>query len=163
MSIEFSWINQYLAQGSYPGPPESAWKYADVLVLCAEEHQPRVKVPKGKKVLRFPIDDDIYRPIPPPVAEYAHQLAAELAKYIRAGKKVLVTCAQGVNRSGLISALTLMHAYGMTGRRAIDLLRSKRKPHGGLYVLCNPIFEAYVISTRPTHSTLQGKAAWAGQ
>ena len=52
------------------------------------------------------------------------------------GKRVLVRCQMGWNRSGLITALVLMRG-GHTAEDAITLLREKR----GDGVLCNPDFE----------------------
>ena len=148
MALEFHWINPFLAQGSYPRPPEAVWGKFDALVLCAEELQPKMRIPAGKKLFRFPIDDDIYRPLPKQVGVMAHLLARKLAQLLRANKKVLVTCAQGVNRSGLISALTLMYAYRMSAPQAIAMIRDKRKVGGGAYALQNPMFEAFVFNAR---------------
>lgn len=52
---------------------------------------------------------------------------------------VLVHCQAGLNRSGLIGAMTLIR-LGRTPDDAIRLLREKRSPA----VLCNPVFEAWV-------------------
>jgi hypothetical protein len=57
----------------------------------------------------------------------------------KAGKKVLIRCQAGLNRSGLTAALVLIEA-GYTPDEAITLLRTKRTS----YVLCNGEFEAYV-------------------
>jgi len=56
------------------------------------------------------------------------------------GKKVLVRCQAGYNRSGLVVALTLRMAYGMSADEAIDLIRTKRSPHA----LCNLDFVEYI-------------------
>jgi protein-tyrosine phosphatase len=146
--LEFHWINPFLAQGSYPRPPEAVWGKFDALVLCAEELQPKIRIPSGKKLFRFPIDDDIYRPVPKQVGVLAHQLARQLATLLRANKKVLITCAQGVNRSGLIAALALMYAYRMSAAQAIAMLRDKRKVGGGIYPLMNPMFEHFLLAQR---------------
>ena len=66
----------------------------------------------------------------------------DLAQAVRAayrdwmrGKRVLIRCQAGWNRSGLISALVLMLA-GESVDAAITLLRERRSP----YALCNPDF-----------------------
>jgi hypothetical protein len=57
----------------------------------------------------------------------------------KAGKRVLISCQAGLNRSGLTAALVLIEA-GYTADEAITLLRTKRTK----YVLFNDEFEAYV-------------------
>jgi protein-tyrosine phosphatase len=49
--------------------------------------------------------------------------------------KTLVHCQAGLNRSGLVAAVTLMK-QGKTAQEAIDLLRKTRSP----LVLCNQTF-----------------------
>ena len=66
---------------------------------------------------------------------------AEAEKALNAGKKVLVHCQAGLNRSSLVVARILMR-QGMTADEAIALLREKRSPT----VLCNRTFEAYLRS-----------------
>ncbi len=55
---------------------------------------------------------------------------------MRHGERVLVTCAMGRNRSGLISALAMRQAYKITGDHAIAAVRSARGPNA----LNNPQF-----------------------
>jgi protein-tyrosine phosphatase len=57
------------------------------------------------------------------------------------GKKVLIRCQAGWNRSGLIMALVLMRE-GYTADEAINLIRQKRSPHA----LCNKGFENWLRS-----------------
>lgn len=57
------------------------------------------------------------------------------------GRRVLVRCQAGLNRSGLVTALILMKE-GYKAREAIDLLRDKRSE----WVLFNRTFEAYLLS-----------------
>lgn len=55
------------------------------------------------------------------------------------GKRVLIRCQAGWNRSGLVMALTLLMA-GYTPDKAITMLREKRSP----YALCNHYFEKWI-------------------
>lgn len=55
------------------------------------------------------------------------------------GRKVLVHCQAGLNRSALITARALI-LEGMAPADAIALLRERRSP----YVLCNQVFEAWL-------------------
>lgn len=145
---DFNWIVPGLAQGSYPGkhpgPPTEGFSHADVIVFCAEEKQPPrgYKAPASKLALRVPFNDDIYRPVPAEVGALFHQVAAGLAQHLRAGRKVLSTCAMGLNRSGLITGLTLMHAYRMTPQDAIRLIRGRRDKDA----LMNPMFEQFLLA-----------------
>jgi protein-tyrosine phosphatase len=53
----------------------------------------------------------------------------------------LIHCQAGLNRSGLVAALTLVRG-GMAPVDAIQLLREKRSPA----VLCNPTFERWLLN-----------------
>lgn len=66
------------------------------------------------------------------IAEWAH-------REWKAGKKVLIRCQAGLNRSGICMALVLMKdGYGP--KHAIDLIRARRSPHA----LCNADFVRYL-------------------
>ena len=56
------------------------------------------------------------------------------------GKKVLIRCQAGLNRSGLVTAFVLMKA-GMTAERAIELIREKRS----VDALCNNNFVDWIV------------------
>jgi len=72
--------------------------------------------------------------------ERALHAARLVDEHITAGRKVLVTCLAGYNRSGWIVALALIRR-GWTPKEAIKLLREKR----GSNVLNNEFFEAMVL------------------
>lgn len=59
----------------------------------------------------------------------------------KSGKKVLVRCQAGLNRSGLTMALVLMRS-GMSAAGAIELMREKRTK----YAVCNKEFEKYLLN-----------------
>ena len=63
----------------------------------------------------------------------------------KSGKKVLIRCQAGLNRSGLTAALVLMQS-GYTADEAITLLRTKRTK----YVLINKEFEAFLRALNET-------------
>ena len=58
----------------------------------------------------------------------------------KAGKKVLIRCQAGLNRSGLIMALVLMRE-GYKAKDAIALIREKRSE----FALCNSTFEKWLL------------------
>ncbi len=68
------------------------------------------------------------------LAQWAHDKWA-------AGKKVNIRCQAGLNRSGLVTALTLMIS-GMSAQEAINTLREKRSD----YALCNGEYERWLLS-----------------
>lgn len=60
----------------------------------------------------------------------------------KSGKRVLIRCQAGLNRSGLVMALVLIRE-GYTPAEAIDLIRAGR----GDSALCNPIFEQWLLES----------------
>jgi protein-tyrosine phosphatase len=145
VALDFHWIVPNIAQGSFPSPLNEAFKHADTIVFCAEEKQPKnARVPAGKRIVKFGFDDDIYRPIPPEVGALFHQMAQHLSREVVGGRKLLITCAMGLNRSGLITGLTMMYAFRMSPRDVIKLIRSRRSSDA----LMNPIFENWLLNQR---------------
>jgi hypothetical protein len=59
----------------------------------------------------------------------------------KSGKRVLIRCQAGLNRSGLVLALTLIKE-GFSPEEAIELMREKRGPNA----MCNPIFERWLLT-----------------
>jgi protein-tyrosine phosphatase len=99
----YTYLADRLAQGSAP-PPNVPLPF-DLVVLAAMEYQD-ADIP-GCEVLRVPLDDS--GPPPTPIERTLIRHAAhEVARQLRAGKRVLVTCWQGRNRSGVISGLALV-------------------------------------------------------
>lgn len=113
-----------LFQGGYPlsNPAEDGF---DALVLCAEEYQPEAEHFPGVEVIHAPMVDD---QIDLETIERASVAAAKVADLVRDGKarKVLVTCAAGKNRSGLVAGLILHDLYGLSGGEAVAVIRAKR-------------------------------------
>lgn len=143
---DWNWIiPNRVAQGGYPGPDARVFGSFDTVVFSAEEAQPRFRLPSGKLALYAPLDDDIYRPLPRAVGAELHPLAVNLATQARGGRKVLITCMQGKNRSGLITALTLLKLYPTwTPEQAIAIIRRNRKLPDGSQALGNTMFEMYI-------------------
>ena len=68
-----------------------------------------------------------------------HAIADWVHDEWKSGKKVLVRCQAGWNRSGIITALALIKD-GYKPKDAIDLIRARRSPHA----LCNADFVRYL-------------------
>lgn len=124
-------------------PPAGPGLYAsgfDVLVLCAEEFQPPVSQFPGLSVIHVPFDDSTNR-------LRANQLrrlqivALQVAEEWKLGKRILVTCHMGINRSALMSALVLSAAGGDSPAECGSLIRGLRT-YGGMRALSNPYFRS---------------------
>lgn len=129
-----------LWQGEFP-PPGSNLRMLgfDVLVLCAQELQPPARSYPDVRVVRAPMDDSFAVPV-----ELAHGTARNVARVLNANKRVLVTCAMGLNRSGLVSALALWYTRNWSGERCVARVQAQRAG-----ALCNSAFARYVRSLPP--------------
>lgn len=116
-----------LLQGGLPRYPERlAEDGIDVIVLSAREFQPDSEDDfPGVEIIAVPLDDDYLGPTKAQ-ASAAVMIANEVIRALEAGKTVLITCAMGWNRSGMISALTLIGRYGMSGSEAVNRVRTAR-------------------------------------
>lgn len=133
LAIDAHRVSDKLWIGSYPKDPRTCDIF-DVIVLCASEKQ---TLPYAcDNVIRVPLEDD-----KPTASEVALALRAANAvnKLRRSGKRVLVTCAQGVNRSSWVAAMAMIKT-GTRPWKAIFDIREHRKPPIGMTPLCNPHF-----------------------
>lgn len=125
-----------LAQGAAP-PPGVKLPF-DTIVLAAMEYQPHMP---GYEVLHVPLDDS-----GPPPTRHERRLirdnASRIARRVRAGKRVLVTCRMGRNRSGVLAGLALVE-LGVPGPTAAKRIQAFR---GGL---TNPHFFKIVQTGNP--------------
>lgn len=123
-------FGQRLAIGSAP-PPGSPLRF-DLLVLTAMEYQPPADTFPGLHLLYVPLDD---ADIPATDIDRARRAGCVCADFVRKHKRVLVTCYQGRNRSGLVTAFALKE-LGYTTRAAVSTIRAVR----GSDALSNPWF-----------------------
>lgn len=116
----------------------------DMLVLCADEFQPAAHIvaKANVEVVHAP-NDDSGTPLTRGQVCLAIAASRVAARAFREGKKVLISCAQGRNRSGLVTALTLHRLYGFSGDRARDYIRDK-VPHA----LSNLYFTEFLAKVR---------------
>lgn len=105
----------------------------DLVVTLYADAQP---APWGVEEMRFGFPDS-------DLTESAIRRVMRMARLAHerwvAGDRVLVRCQAGVNRSGLVTALILMHD-GMPAEEAIALIRQRRSP----VVLANADFEWFL-------------------
>ncbi len=135
-------ITPKLWQGSKPPQgPGLAAQGVRLVVLCAREHQPHSQRFPGVVVLHAPLDDDPHRDPSAQELQIAHEASSVVASALQQGHRCLVTCAMGLNRSGLVSGLALVR-LGASAPTAIALIRRAR----GNDALSNPRFRDYLLS-----------------
>jgi hypothetical protein len=76
------------------------------------------------------------------------ELGASVAAAVRAGRRVLVRCSGGLNRSGVVVAEALVR-LGMTPDEAVLAVRRARGP----WALTNPAFVSHLSSIQATQPT----------
>jgi protein-tyrosine phosphatase len=85
--------------------------------------------------------DDHYDPLTPEEWEHIIRAANFAAHHVMRGRRTLVTCQAGLNRSGIITALAVCLLTDMNGREAVELVQ-RRRPDA----LCNTNFVYHVES-----------------
>lgn len=144
-------IHPNLWQGAWP--PPGRWladRGFSTLVLCAYEYQPPFTYPEdaamligirasnpwpGVEVVYAPNDDDVVNKPSRETLRLALRAGRIVAARLAQKRKVLTTCWQGRNRSGLVSALGLYFHLGISGEAATKIVQLRRS--GGLR---NPVF-----------------------
>jgi protein-tyrosine phosphatase len=146
-------LPKFLAQGSRPENHSRLYGTFDVVVLCAHEDQD-IPLP-GVEVVHVPLDDDPNGP--PPTQEEvgrAWQAAKTVAKRMRQGKRVLVTCHMGLNRSAIVTGFALV----MLGFDADDAIRRVRSIRGER-AFSNHHFVELLRQVRPSQDRVGGARA----
>lgn len=133
-------VTENLWIGSHPPVDPELGKVFDVLVLAAKEYQPEAKHFGGLKIVRAPIDDD-HTKMPSSDKLRALQAAKAVSQALEDKKKVLITCWEGKNRSGLIAGLALILGNKMTESEAVARIRHAR----GHDALSNPHFRHLLL------------------
>jgi protein-tyrosine phosphatase len=124
LGIDADRIAPKLWQGSRPPLGHALAKAGfDVVVLCAGEYQPASPELPGVRVIRAGIDDAV-----PSRAELdvVWEAGRRVARHLGRGDRVLVTCYQGWNRSGFVTATALYLLTGAPGRQCIEAVRAGR-------------------------------------
>lgn len=106
----------------------------DTLVCCAIELQKSQSAERfpGVEVLYCPMDD---ANLTSDGLKHATVTARLVSTRVRHEKRVLVTCQQGRNRSGLVVSLAVHLLTGWAGERCVDWIQRQRKNS-----LMNPSF-----------------------
>lgn len=133
MIMGYSYLTNRLAQGSKP--PVNVPLPFEVIVLAAWEYQPNM--PGFHEVMHVPLDDEFERPVTIEDTRRIRSAAQAVAQHVRDGRRVLVTCHHGRNRSGVIAGLALVE-LGIPRAHAVQRIRHLRDG------LTNPHFRAMV-------------------
>lgn len=115
-------------------------KKIKAVVFTAKENN-NFSLPDRFDVLRVRLRDKL-NPDEAEIIRYwnaADQISERVVSYLLNGEDVLSSCALGLNRSGLISAFTLVK-LGFTGTEAISMIRRAR----GMGALYNPAFRRII-------------------
>lgn len=99
----------------------------EALVLCAEEYQPEASQFHGLEVRHAPFSDDQERGLDEAQLRTALSAAEWTAGELLKRKRCLVTCHAGRNRSGLVCALALSRATGISTTAAADRVKHARR------------------------------------
>jgi len=134
-TFTFDAVVSGLFQGDFPAGTVDWSRFDDVVSLTVEAI-PDVRLEVGGLWLRVPIwDCEMADPAGVRTA------ARTVAERVTAGKRVLVHCAAGLNRSGVVSARALMF-MGYKVAEAIARVRAARGP----YALSNRDFVAWLYT-----------------
>jgi len=136
--VDASLVAPRLYVGSRPRPGKYRW--FTTVVLCAKEYQPPSYGFPGMTVIRIPLVDDFVHPLSQVDRALVATNAKTIARYLESGACVLTTCWQGWNRSALVAAVAMIHAFDMDADEAINQIRATRSPHA----LGNPRFERFI-------------------
>lgn len=142
---EASKIASCLYQGGMPPPGDGlARNGINVLVLCAADNQKYASEYLGVEVVCAPGDDSSAWPINENHLSAWKDAADIVVQRVKEGKQVLVTCMQGLNRSGIVTAMALCQLTGVSGEQAVNHIQNCR-----VQALCNPTFVRYIKETFP--------------
>lgn len=140
------------AQGDADAAEEAICRRTfDLVVLCAEELQPMFerllerRPTERARVVFAPNDDGTLNRRQIRIAANAARRAADVYKE---GGRVLVTCAAGRNRSGLISAMALHFVSGCGGAAAAEIVKARRQAPTGP-ALSNDTFASFLRAIPP--------------
>lgn len=138
--LDINKINEGLFQGAWPPFGDQLAKCGfDVLVLCAEENQ-HDDLYVGLNVICAPGKDNAHPHVMERYLSTWIVAAQRVAQQVKLGKKVLVTCMAGLNRSGMVTAMALHLLTGWSGELCVERVQERRP-----MALCNDTFAQWLI------------------
>jgi len=130
MSSPDLWVGGKPAVGQRLG---AKW---DTVVLCAKEYQPSAHLFPDVEVLHCPIDDA--EPTRDEL-QRVRRCSMAIALRLKAGRRVLVTCQMGINRSAFVAAMSMKRLTGWPSEKIISTIRANRQG-----TLTNEHFVGYI-------------------
>lgn len=130
------------------GKPQADVDYWDLgfsyVVLCSEEVLPLRPSFEWVMVSLLGLEDGPSAVAP---AEFTRvvEAARTIREFVSAGRRVLVTCTDGLNRSGLVTGVALRLLEGWSGRKIVEHLQSRRFINGRHPFWNNPSFAKRLI------------------
>ncbi len=162
-TIDATCITSGLWMGSKPSPEIN---YRDLgfhyLVFCASEYHPRPSHFEDVKVSRLDLEDGPATVVPSEIRRIRHTTKRIIAG-IRSGEKALITCLDGMNRSGLVTAMILNILQGISGRQAVHHIQSRRFLDGKTPFWNNPSFENYLCTLGSRVIPRKGETLWSAE
>lgn len=150
--------------GGFPNTPQDVSDNRfKLLVICAKERLDFLGDPSeeataqayGCTTVHAPFDDDQVDSV---VVEQVGRAVGKVVTALRRGSKVLVTCNQGRNRSGLVSALALLQiSPKFSPNSVIKLIKDRRVAPSGKEALTNPDFCELIQTWRPRRRSRRRK------
>lgn len=131
----FTEMDTNLWTGGTPAGRPSLTKHFDK-VLCLYPWEPYPVSDTVEKV-----DVELYDALDQAL-EQIEPLADLVNQWRDEGKRVLVHCQAGLNRSSLVAALAIMKKSGKPGYQVINEMRQKRSSE----VLCNDAFQEFLLN-----------------
>lgn len=125
--------------GSFPTTGDLAQLGFDVLAVVAKEHATPGLASQfpGVRVLLAPLED---KSLDEGAVQQAISIARAAHALWKAGRRVLIVCHMGINRSALVTAMVLHIARGISGAEAVQAVRRARPGS-----LSNSSFLAYLL------------------
>jgi hypothetical protein len=127
-----------ILQGGLQEVAQANPHHVQVIVLCAEELQfdKDAWLDEFEEIVRAPNDDSV---LSKKQAAIAVSAARKVVQHFNKGNVVLVSCAQGRNRSGLVSAMALHMITGRPGKECVAIVKKCRDN-----ALTNPWFNRFL-------------------
>ncbi|OFV82568.1 MAG: hypothetical protein A2W26_02400 [Acidobacteria bacterium RBG_16_64_8] len=166
MALDMSRVGDHLYVGGMPDPVAHDYPSLgfSAIVLCASEFQPPADLFRGRvanadgtvtdvgmTVIRVPLNDVAAYTKAELEAEWrtAMEGSAIVARELRVGRRVLVTCMQGRNRSALVAALAMWRRGGFPGWYWCELVKARRRVADGSPVLSNAGYAGLLMMLPP--------------
>lgn len=129
------------------GRPAPGTQGFDVIVFVADQDLPEHQDFPGVKLELFPFDDA--EKLQRHEMQNAVRAARSVATHVRKGRRVLVACRMGRNRSAFVCGLALHILTGKSGLECAEFVRERRRDRLGVQALSNEAFFNALAGLKP--------------